>query len=80
MPNTRSKDRIKLNAWLTKDAKRVLDALSASSMRSRTQVIELLILAEAERIAKSNDPNKPADLYSLIERARQEVDGEKEGG
>lgn len=73
MPGKRDSDKVNVNAWITKEAKQALGVIAAKSHRSRTQVLELLILAEAHRLldesgGKATDP----ELYSLVEKYVQE--------
>ena len=69
----RAKNKVNFNAWIDSSAKEALSILAAKSHRSRTQVLELLILAEAHRLldesgGKATDP----ELYSLVEKYVQE--------
>lgn len=73
MPGKRDSDKVNVNAWVTKEAKEALSVIAAKAHRSRTQVLELLILAEAHRLldesgGRSSDP----ELYSLVEKYVQE--------
>jgi len=57
-----------MNAWISKEAREVLDVLAKKSHRSRTQVVELLVLAEAKRHAEAtDDPTIREDLFRLID-------------
>jgi len=65
----RAKNKANFNAWIDSNAKEALSRLAKKSRRSRTQVLELLILAEAKRqIAQSPDSEYAAELSALLEQ------------
>lgn len=65
----RAKNKANFNAWIDSSAKEALSHLAKKSRRSRTQVLELLILAEAKRqIEKSPDSEYARELSVLLEQ------------
>jgi predicted RNA polymerase sigma factor len=68
MPGQRADNKVNMNAWISREAREVLDVLAKKSHRSRTQVVELLVLAEAKRHAETtDDPTIREDLFRLID-------------
>jgi len=64
-----------MNAWISKEAREVLDVLAKKSHRSRTQVVELLVLAEAKRHAEAtDDPTIREDLFRLIDSFAEQAE------
>ena len=75
MPGQRSDKKVNVNAWVSKEAREVLDVLAKRSHRSRTQVVELLLLAEAKRHAEStDDPAVREDLFRLIDTFAEQAE------
>jgi len=65
----RSKRKVNFNSWIDSATKEALSRLAKKSRRSRTQVLELLILAEAKRqIEKSPDSEYARELRALLEQ------------
>jgi len=76
MPGKRDSDKVNVNAWISKDAKQALGVIAEKAHRSRTQVLELLILAEAHRLLEeSGDKASNSELYSLVEKYVRESSG-----
>ncbi len=75
MPGQRSDNKVNMNAWISKEAREVLDVLAKKSHRSRTQVVELLVLAEAKRHAETtDDPTIREDLFRLIDSFAEQAE------
>jgi len=75
MPGQRSDKKVNVNAWVSKEAREVLDVLAKKSHRSRTQVVELLLLAEAKRHAETtDDPTVREDLFRLIDTFAEQAE------
>jgi predicted RNA polymerase sigma factor len=75
MPGQRSDNKVNMNAWISKEAREVLDVLAKKSHRSRTQVVELLVLAEAKRHAEAtDDPTIREDLFRLIDSFAEQAE------
>lgn len=75
MPGQRSDKKVNVNAWVSKEAREVLDVLAKRSHRSRTQVVELLLLAEAKRHAENtDDPAIREDLFRLIDTFAEQAE------
>ena len=75
MPGQRSDKKVNVNAWVSKEAREVLDVLAKKSHRSRTQVVELLLLAEAKRHAQAtDDPKVREDLFRLIDTFAEQAE------
>jgi len=75
MPGQRSDNKVNVNAWVSKEAREVLDVLAKKSHRSRTQVVELLLLAEAKRHAENtDDPAIREDLFRLIDTFAEQAE------
>lgn len=75
MPGQRSDKKVNVNAWVSKEAREVLDVLAKRSHRSRTQVVELLLLAEAKRHAQAtDDPKVREDLFRLIDTFAEQAE------
>jgi len=75
MPGQRSDTKVNMNAWISKEAREVLDVLAKKSHRSRTQVVELLVLAEAKRHAEAtDDPTIREDLFRLIDSFAEQAE------
>jgi hypothetical protein len=73
MPGKRDSDKVNVNAWLTKEAKEALGIIASKAHRSKTQVIELLILAEAHRLLEeSGGKDTDSELYSLVQKYVEE--------
>lgn len=69
----RAKNKSNFNAWIDSSAKEALSILAKKSHRSRTQVLELLILAEAHRLLEeSGGKDTDSELYSLVQKYVEE--------
>ena len=75
MPGQRADNKVNMNAWISKEAREVLDVLAKKSHRSRTQVVELLVLAEAKRHADTTDDRAiREDLFRLIDSFAEQAE------
>lgn len=73
MPGKRDSEKVNVNAWLSREAKQALSIIATKAHRSRTQTIELLILAEAHRLLEeSGGKDTDSELYSLVEKYVEE--------